>query len=272
MWEEVITEEAAVTYLGPVSDTWINDLSRVIKALQTLQKHANGRRLQGGTDQLERAMRLYRVIEGFLHKTRTSTSTKASEQDWHQQETALCVYGIGLVYASQQQYAIAEEHVIRAIHAHHNQSLHIPDQHMQHAIHTSMDHAQSLDMAINLVRCVYLTADQQGRTSTYTSADDIHIHIHTIGGDMDWIHKAWHVLHWSLSTVRPLGLPAIDFPVDILPVTDDTVLDLSTLICTRDFLQRYDSLSEGLRHLIHVAIHYAQKVNVVCNIFIFLTP
>ncbi|RYG58882.1 hypothetical protein EON64_20835, partial [archaeon] len=177
------------------------DAPRLITALQELRQHADGCRLQGGEDQLEKAMGLF---------------------------------------AGLQSYEKAEECILQAM-------LNAGSGHGDYGM-------ELLHMANSLVKRVYFAAaDQSLLSAPAVSAAD--------WGEGGWLHKAWHVLRWSLSRVAgpppaaltessPALLPFSLLDLDSSPLNDQAVHSLYALLWSSDFLQRYagDSMCEGWRH------------------------
>eukprot|EP01031_Cornospumella_fuschlensis_P029616 gene29616-35751_t len=115
-----------------------------------------------------------------------------------------------------------------------------------------MEHDRELlEISTSMVRYVYLPA-----------SDNMPLCASMEGG---WLHKAWHVLHWSLrrtcSLSQPSPQPAL-LDMHESPLSDKTVQALYTLVCSPHFLQRYasKSSSENWQRLVQEALELLCQV------------
>ena len=163
--------------------------------------------------------------------------TKYRSQAWHKLECRQCQLGIGLVLAGLLCHEEAEDCVLQAM-------LAVDGGDMEHD-------RELLEMSTCLVRHVYLPA-----------SDNMPLCASIEGG---WLHKAWHVLHWSLrrtcSLSQPSPQPAL-LDMHESPLSDKTVQALYTLVCSPHFLQRYasKSSSENWQRLVQEALELLCQV------------
>ncbi|RYG96345.1 hypothetical protein EON65_54550 [archaeon] len=140
-----IMEEEALRILKKPIDTLIADVTGSHIAIGSLRRYADGYCLQGGNDQLDKAMVMYNTIEDILRQLHSICSA----EHWHSQETYMCKFGIGMVYAGVKLFKSAEEYVLHAmrmlIHTH--TPISEPDK--------EKGKRQLLDMATCLIEKVY---------------------------------------------------------------------------------------------------------------------
>ncbi|RYH13050.1 hypothetical protein EON65_36600 [archaeon] len=216
-------EEDAVHILSDLN-TAVSDLSGLIIAIQGLREHADGCRLQGGDDQLGKAMQLYHTGGAILRKDELGLYRS---ECWHRQETYKFTLGIGLVYAGLKIYGEAEDHVLHAILMFNQLSSSFMQQ-------QECDISEALDMVSSLVTNVYFAALDTISDATTRAADG-----------NNWSYKAWHVLRWCISTTAApdmgqyLATNELSLSLDNMPVSDQAVRDLYSVVCSNDFLRRY---------------------------------
>ncbi|RYH28777.1 hypothetical protein EON65_10925 [archaeon] len=79
--------------------------SLILLSLRALRHDAEGCILQGGHEQLQKAMILLNSWHSILHNQLSS----CKEAEWHQHECAQCAFGIARVQAAQKHYDAAEK-------------------------------------------------------------------------------------------------------------------------------------------------------------------
>eukprot|EP01031_Cornospumella_fuschlensis_P029426 gene29426-35518_t len=174
-----------------------------------LRTAADGRRLQGGEEQLEMAIFLYRKIEERLRSK--ALAAYQTDPRWRH-ELHQCVLGQGLVFAARQDFFHAEDLILEAL-----AQLKYPG--LQLFRERDGDSRLVLEAVVSLVRGVYLDAA--------TSASD---------AAHKWAYKAWTVLSWCLSSEeRNL---AFVLPNDwrFLVRDDDVRAFFRTTVCAEKFV------------------------------------
>eukprot|EP01031_Cornospumella_fuschlensis_P025995 gene25995-31390_t len=189
-----------------------HDEASLFRAVQALRLEADGCRLQGGEDQVDKAMRMYCAVDTIL--LREELSMYRSE-DWYKRERRQCQLGRGLALADVQNYEEAEDILLEVILT---------------TDHGGMEHAaELLGAAASLVGHVYFEAADQLPQDTRALAEG------------SWLHRAWHVLRWSLSSVcsaeaAPQGGNLLDLHSSL---SDQAVQSLYSTLCSPAFLQSF---------------------------------
>eukprot|EP01031_Cornospumella_fuschlensis_P026466 gene26466-31986_t len=190
-----------------------HDEASLFRAVQNLRLEADGCRLQGGDDQVDKAMHMYCAVDTIL--LREELSLFRSE-DWYKRERRQR----GLALADMQSYEEAEDNLLEVILT---------------TDHGGMEHAaELLGAATSLVRHVYFEAADQLPQDTRALAEG------------SWLHRAWHVLRWSLSIVfsaeaAPQGDNLLDLHSSL---SDQAVQSLYNTLCSPVFLQSF-AIADG---------------------------
>eukprot|EP01031_Cornospumella_fuschlensis_P053132 gene53132-64905_t len=136
-----MTENDSMELLRQHRKSSLSDPKVVVEAASNLMKHADGCRLQGGHEQLEKALCLYQVVESSL------ASSLRSSNDSILYKRELCRYNFGMarVLAAMQHYRCAEHYAVYAA-----------DLQAELGSMELEDRGQIVGMIVGLVREVYL--------------------------------------------------------------------------------------------------------------------
>ncbi|RYH26291.1 hypothetical protein EON65_14800 [archaeon] len=229
-WFVPIMEEEALRILKQPIDNLIADVAGSHIAVKSLRQYADGYRLQGGNDQLDKAMVMYNAIEDILRQLHSICSA----EHWHRQETYMRKFGIGMVYAGVKLFKSAEQYVLHAmrmlIHTHTHIPISEPDK--------VKGKRQLLDMATCLIKNVYFAVPKLREYPGFNVPEQC--------------TKAWHVcLSFILDDYVDMPAGHLDSCLQGLnmpSVTREAVLAIyDKKLSSRAGLARYCQLPDSVR-------------------------
>lgn len=239
---KIIPEDKAIGLLLQPVDASFPVSPDTGDAIYSLRIHADGYRLQGGNDQLDRALSMYtRVADALIARLHLAT------ESWHRRETSLCKFGMGMVYAGIKLYKSAEQYALQAML-------------LLHATGPldDADKCQLLDMATSLAKDVYLNPPEY----PYQSSSSIR-----------QAEKAWHVLAWCLAyIVQDVQHPAL-YDTMMTPtaasdghgnrsnsVDNDLIVSIYAMLSSGPALSMFTQLAEAVRNRYRKAVDSLYKV------------
>lgn len=97
-----MAEDECRCILAKPMEEIVVDLPLTIKAIQILRQHADGHRFYHSTERLEKALDIYRFIDGVLRDQ--IRLGRHQTEEWHRIETYHCKLGIAAIYLDLKQY------------------------------------------------------------------------------------------------------------------------------------------------------------------------
>eukprot|EP01031_Cornospumella_fuschlensis_P040011 gene40011-48748_t len=202
------TEDQAQTFLNQPFEVLTKELPRTTVSIETLRQYADGCRLQGGSDQLDRALLIYsKVLELLTDQQFCAFNGEA----WYRAELSSSRFGMGMVFASNEYFKSAEKYMLQGM-----RSLSHKDEN---------DACQLLDMAISLAKEVYVALARKSKTAAP-------------------LNQAWHVLIKCACTVT-VGGPTNLQDINSADVTDDDVRSSYAELMSSSFLLDFGRLAEA---------------------------
>eukprot|EP01031_Cornospumella_fuschlensis_P043843 gene43843-53612_t len=202
------TEDQAQTFLNQAIEVLIKELPRTTVSIVTFRQYADGCRLQGGSDQLDRALLMYSKVQELLTDQRFCTF---NGEMWYRTELSSSRFGMGMLFASNEHFKSAEKYILQGM-----RSLSQKDE---------KDVCQLLDMAISLATEVYVALGRKSKTTAP-------------------LNQAWHVLITCACTVTGGG-PTNLQDINSADVTDDDVRSSYAELMSSSFLLDFGRLAEA---------------------------